>query len=187
MKSPFAFIARPVKGRRYNNTKEIAGIDLIISTDQENHNFSNRQAEVVEVPIGYKGPIKEGDILLVHHNVFKYYNDIKGKVQSGQSFFKDDLFLIDTEQFYMYKNEDGWNAYDRYCFVKPVDVEESYIYKPISNEPLVGIMKYPNEYLTGQGVKKGDRVSFQPESEYEFDVSGETLYRIYDHQITILL
>jgi hypothetical protein len=41
----------------------------------------------------------------------------------------------------MYKNKNGWNAYDRYCFVEPAEVEDSYIYKPISKEPLLGIMK----------------------------------------------
>ena len=72
MKSPFSFIAKPVKGKRYNNTKNIGGIDFIISTSQEDHKFSNREAEVIECPINYDGPIKAGDTLLVHHNVFKY-------------------------------------------------------------------------------------------------------------------
>jgi len=48
-------------------------------------------------------------------------------------------------------------------------------------------MKYPNEYLLSRGVKAGDTVCFTPESEYEFIVDEETLYRIYDHQITIKL
>ena len=47
MKSPFAFIVKPVKGKRYNNTKEIGGIEFIISTSQEDHKFSNREAEVI--------------------------------------------------------------------------------------------------------------------------------------------
>jgi co-chaperonin GroES (HSP10) len=62
---------------------------------------------------------------------------------------------------------------------------ESYISKPFSEEQLMGIMKYPNEYLTSQGVKAGDSVVFSPDSEYEFNVDGEKLYRMYDHQITI--
>jgi len=187
MKSPFAFIVKPLEGRRYNNTKKIGGIDLIISTSQEDHKFSNREAEVIELPLGYNGPIEIGNILLVHHNVFKYYNDIKGAQKSGKSWFKDDLFFVKNEQFYMYKNENGWNAYDRYCFVKPADVEDSYLYKNISNEPLVGIIKYPNEYLKSFGITSGDKISYKPESEYEFVVDDETLYRIFDHQITMVL
>ena len=170
MKSPFSFIAKPVKGRRYNNTKEIAGLDIITSTSQEDFKFSNREAEVVETPLGYKGPIKVGDILLVHHNVFKYYYDMKGKQRSGKSFFKDDLFFIDEEQYYMYKRDGQWTPVKRYCFVEPVDVEDSYIFKPLS-----------------EGVKNGDRITFQPDSEYEFTVDGEKLYRMFDHQITMVL
>ena len=187
MRSPFYFIAKPVNGKRYDNTKEIGGIDFIVSTSEEDHKFSNRFAEVVELPLGYKGPIKQGDTLLVHHNVFKFYNDMRGRQKSGKSFFKDDLFFIETEQFYMYKQGSMWNAYDRFCFVKPIPTTQSYIKKPFSEEPLMGIMRYPNEYLLERGIKEGDMVCFSPDSEYEFTVDDEKLYRMYDHQITIKL
>lgn len=187
MKSPFYFIAKPVNGKRYDNTKDIGGVEFIVSTSEEDHKFSNRFAEVVELPLGYKGPIKEGDTLLVHHNVFKYYNDMRGRQKSGKSFFKDDLFFIETEQFFMYKQDNKWNAYDRFCFVKPIPTTQSYIKKPFTNEPLVGLMKYPNEYLLERGIKEGDMVCFSPDSEYEFTVDDEKLYRMYDHQITIKL
>ena len=48
-------------------------------------------------------------------------------------------------------------------------------------------MKYPNKYLLGKGVKAGDRISFKPDSEYEFTVDCEKLYRMYDHQITMFV
>ena len=48
-------------------------------------------------------------------------------------------------------------------------------------------MKYPNDYLVSQGVKAGDHVVFSPDSEYEFNIDGEKLYRIHDHQITVRL
>jgi hypothetical protein len=178
-------MVKPLEGKRYNNTKNIGGIEFIVSTSEEDHKFSNRYAEVVETPLGYTGPITPGDILLVHHNVFKFYNDIKGNRKSGKSFFKEDIFFIEPEQFFMYKKGDIWYSYDKYCFVKPIPAIDSYIKKPFSQEPLMGIMRYPNEYLLSQGVKEGDIVCFSPESEYEFTVEEEKLYRIYDHQITI--
>jgi hypothetical protein len=67
MKSPYMFIVRPQDGKRYANIND----GLIVSASQEDHRFSNRVAEVVEVPINYDGPIKTGNLLLVHHNVFK--------------------------------------------------------------------------------------------------------------------
>ena len=48
-------------------------------------------------------------------------------------------------------------------------------------------MKYSNDYLKSKGVSKGTKVSFKPDSEYEFEVEGEKLYRMYDHQITLTL
>ena len=187
MKSPFYFIVRPLDGKRYNNTKQIGGVDFITSSSEEDYKFSNRMAVVVETPLNYTGKIKTGDILLVHHNVFKYYNDMKGRQKSGKSFFMNDLFFVDNEQFFLYKKDSEWISHDRYCFVKPVEKEESFISKLGTEEPLVGIMKYPNKYLSSQGVNKGDKISFKPESEYEFMVDDEKLYRMYDHQITIKL
>jgi hypothetical protein len=184
MQSPFDFI---VTGKRYNNTKDIGGIDFIINTSEEDHRFSNRYAEVVEVPHKYDGPVKKGDTLLVHHNVFKFYNDIKGNRKSGRSFFRDDTFFVEPDQFYMYKRGDVWHTHGRFCFVKPMPATESYIKKPFTNEPLMGVMAYPNDYLLTQGVKEGDTVCFKPDSEYEFDVDGEKLYRIFDHQITMVV
>jgi len=187
MRSPFYFIAKPINGKRYDNTRDLGGIEFIVSTSEEDHKFSNRYAEVVELPLGYLGPISPGDILLVHHNVFKYYNDMKGRQKSGKSFFRDDSFFIEPDQFFMYKKGSTWNAYDRYCFVKPIPATDCYIKKPFSEEPLMGLMKYPNEYLISKGVNEGDLVCFTPDSDYEFTVDGEKLYRVFDHQITIKL
>ena len=87
----------------------------------------------------------------------------------------------------MYKQKGEWFCHDRYCFVKPVEKQESYLVKNHKEEPLVGTMKYLNDYLLKQKVNKGDKIIFQPESEYEFVVDGEKLYRMYDHQITVVL
>ena len=99
MRSPYNFIVKPNKGRRYDNVKEVGGIDLIVSSSQEDHTVSNRYATVVETPIGYDGEIQKGDTLLVHHNVFKYYYDMKGRQKSGKSYFMDDLFLATSCSF----------------------------------------------------------------------------------------
>lgn len=187
MQSPFDFIVKPVNGERYNNTKNIGGMEFIVNTSEEDHNFSNRHAEVVEVPRGYDGPIQQGDTLLVHHNVFKFYNDMKGRRKSGRAFFRNDQFFIEPDQFYLYRRDNVWHTYDRYCFVKPIPATDSYIMKPFTNEPLMGEMLYPNDYLSRQGVRAGDRVCFKPDSEYEFTIDGEKVYRMYDHQITMVL
>ncbi|NDH17925.1 MAG: hypothetical protein EBY51_00845 [Actinobacteria bacterium] len=91
---------------------------------------------------------------------------MKGRRQSGRSFLKDDLFLVDFDQFYMWRSlTSGWHPHDRYCFVQPVPPEESIIFKPLTEEPLVGIMRFPNDYLLSQGIESGDMVTFKPDSD----------------------
>ena len=187
MKSPHYFIVKPLKGRRYDNIKNIGGIDFYTSVSQEDHNASNRFAEVVSCPLNYSGEIEAGDILLVHHNVFKIYYDMKGREKSGRSFFKDNLFFIDYDQFYMYCKNEIWKTHSKYCFIKPVSVRESIIMKPVEEEPLVGVVKYTNPILTKLGVKKNDEVVFEPECEYPFYINGEKLYRMFWNNITMVL
>jgi hypothetical protein len=112
---------------------------------------------------------------------------MKGRRQSGRSFFKDDLFFIEDEQFYMYKKNGKWKAHGRNCFVKPSAVKKSFIDKPGEYEPLIGTVKYINEELIKLGVKEGDEISFQPESEYEFRVDDEILYRMFTNNITFIV
>ena len=112
---------------------------------------------------------------------------MKGRQKSSKSYFMDDMFFIENDQFFMFKQDDVWHCHDRYCFVKPIPKEDSFIMKLGTEEPLVGEIKYPNDYLKSKGVKQGDRVCFKPESEYEFTVDDEKLYRMYDHQITLIL
>jgi hypothetical protein len=87
----------------------------------------------------------------------------------------------------MYNHDNQWFSHDRYCFVKPIEVQKSFMFKRGNEEPLMGEMVYANSYLKNQGVGKGSQVSFQPDSEYEFEVDGEKLYRMFDHQITLKL
>ena len=187
MQSPFYFIVKPVGRKRYSNTKDISGVEVVVSTSEEDHRFSNRYAEVIETPARYSGPVRPGDTLLVHHNAFKFYNDMKGRRKSGKSFFREDVFLIEPDQFFMYFSDGEWHAYDKYCFIRPVPADNSSILKGVTFEPLMGEMVYPNKFISDSGIKPGDRVCFAPETEYEFIVDGEPLYRIMDQHITIKL
>tara|TARA_R100000935_G_C2798594_1_gene149379 strand:- start:437 stop:1000 length:564 start_codon:yes stop_codon:yes gene_type:complete len=187
MKSPYSFIVKPFDNKRYNNTVNIAGVDFITSTSEENHKASNRFAEVIELPINYKGEVKKGDTLVVHHNVFKFYNDMYGRRTSGKSFFRENLFFIDPDQFYLFKSNDEWRGYDKYCFIKPIAIKDSFVSKSGSVEPLMGEIRYINKQLEDLGLKVGDEISFQPESEYEFIIDDEVLYRMFTNNITLKL
>ena len=112
---------------------------------------------------------------------------MKGRQKSGKSFLKDNLFFVDDEQFFLYKQNEKWYSHNKFCFVKPLKKQESIIYKNTEFEPLMGHIKYINEELISYGVKKGDKVTYKPDTEYEFTVDGEKLYRIYSQSITAIL
>ena len=188
MQSPHYFIVKRLKGKRYDNTKSYGDKELIISVSEEDHTVANRFAKVINLPIGYTGDISIGDTVLVHHNVFKYYNDIYGRQKSGRSWLKDDLFLVDEFQFFLYKKNNEWKAYDKYCFVKPIAKKQSYIIgSGVNKEPLQGELVYINNQLKDLGLSVGDTVCFEPHSEYSFNIDGQDLYRMFTQNITIKL
>jgi len=188
MKSPFYFIVKPHKGKRYDNIKVYGDVEFISNSSIESFEHSNRFAEVVATPVGYEGEISKGDMLLVHHNVFKFYYDMKGREKSGRSFFKDDLFFVDEEQFYLYKSgEAQWKAHSKYCFIKPAEEQEYYLSKGGNEEPLMGTIKYINQELLNLGLKVGDKVCYEPDTEYEFTVYGEKLYRMYTNNLAVVV
>jgi hypothetical protein len=186
MRSPDQFIVKPIDEKRYADTIDIAGIDFIVTSDQEDAKNSNREAVVHSLPLRYDGPIEVGDHLLVHHNVFKFYYDMKGRQRNGKSYFRDGLFFIDDQQFFMWRKPDGdWQSVGDSCFLAPVPERETWLTKFSGSEPLLGQVRYSNESLRVAGVKEGDIVFHQPECEYEFRVSGEVLYRMFTRNITI--
>jgi co-chaperonin GroES (HSP10) len=52
---------------------------------------------------------------------------------------------------------------------------------------LHGVIKYSNKQLEQLGVNEGDEVCFTPNSEYEFYVDEEKLYRMFTNNIALTL
>ena len=176
MKSVHDFVVTP-KGERYNNTKKLDGGELILNTEIYNHEYVNREATVVSTPIVGHADIKAGDTVLVHHNVFRRWNDVKGVEKNSRSYFNESTYFISEDQIFLYKRKDKWVAPKGYCFVIPLKTIDQF--NTESEKPLQGIVKYSDGT-----VKVGDLVGFRPSSEYEFIVDGERLYRILSNFIT---
>ena len=177
MKSVYNFVVTPV-GQRYNNTKKVGDSELIINTEVFNHQHVNRIARVISTPTVGETDIKPGDEVIVHHNVLRRWHDVKGRERNSKAYFNEDTYLISTDQIFLYKNKEKWQAPNGYCFVKPVKAVDQF--NTDSERPLVGIVKYSDKT-----VDVGDLVGFRPSSEYEFVVEGERLYRILSNFITI--
>ena len=177
MKSVYNFVVTP-KGERYNNKKKVDGGELILNTEIFNHQFINRTAIVKSIPIIGDTDIKPGDTVIVHHNVFRRWYNVKGIEKNSRSYFNESTYMISKDQIFLYKRNDKWTAPKGYCFVKPLKAIDQFNIE--SEKPLQGIVKYSDGT-----VKVNDLVGFRPSSEYEFVIEGERLYRVLSNFITI--
>jgi hypothetical protein len=177
MKSVYNFVVTP-KGKRYNNTKKVGDSELIINTEIFNHQYVNREAIVISTPIVGDTDIKAGDTIIVHHNVFRRWHDIKGLERNSKSYFNEDTYFINKNQIFLYKRNKKWIAPKGYCFVKPLKAIDKFNVE--QEKPLQGIIKYSDGT-----VNVGDLVGVRPNSKYEFIVDGERLYRVLSNFITI--
>jgi len=177
MKSVYNFVVTP-KGGRYNNTKKVGDSELILNTEIFNHQYVNREARVISTPIIGDTDIKPGDIVIVHHNVFRRWHNVKGVEKNSKCYFNENTYFINHDQIFLYKRNNKWKAPKGYCFVKPLKAIDQFNIE--SEKPLQGIVKYSDNT-----VEVGDIVGFTPNSEYEFIVDGERLYRVLSNFITI--
>ena len=181
MRSIFDFVVEPV-GNRYNNTKNIDGVDLILNTQIFTHQSVNRLAIVKSLPITGDTNISIGDQVIVHHNVFRRYHDVRGVEKNGKSYIDDNNYLCSFDQIFLYKNKNEWKAPKGYSFVKPI--ESNNIFNLNKELPSIGVVKYLDENFDSQ-IQQGDLVGFTPGSEYEFIVDDERLYRVRSQSLTI--
>ena len=177
MKSVYNFVVTP-KGERYNNTKKLDGGELILNTEIYNHQFVNRIAKVISVPIIGDTDIQPGDEIIIHHNVFRRWHNVRGIEKNSRSYFNESTYMISSDQIFLYKRDDKWIAPKGYCFVIPLKAVDQFNIE--SEKPLQGIVKYSDGT-----VKVNELVGFRPSSEYEFIVDGERLYRVLSNFITI--
>ena len=139
MKAPFDFVIEP-KGERYNNSKKVGDKDLILNTEVFNHQFVNREAIVKSVPTAFETDIKPGDTIIVHHNVFRRWHDVKGREKNSRSYFNENTYLVKQDQIFLYKTNNEWKPLDGYCFVQPI--KDRQFLNIEKEERCVGIIKY---------------------------------------------
>jgi len=176
MKAYKDFIVSPI-GERYNNSKKVGEKELILNTEIFNHQFINRLALVLETPILFDTPIEKEDEIILHHNVFRRWHDVKGREKNSRSYWKEDKYFISTDQIFLYKKKD-WMAMPGYSFVQPIVSSNNLTSE--AEKPLVGVIKYSDGTYN-----KNQLVGFTPNSEYEFIIENKRLYRVLNKFITI--
>ena len=181
MNSVYDFIIKPL-GERYNNKVNIDNKELIINSSISDHKFVNRLAKVVSIPLAIKTNIKINDIVIVHHNLFRRYYNMKGESVNGSKYFKDNLYFASESQIYLYNNG-IWNTNKDFCFIKPLQENNEFSVKKVKKN--VGILKYGNSSLEVLGITTGDVVGFKSNREFEFVVDKQLLYCMESNDILI--
>ncbi len=177
MKPVHDFLITP-KGARYKNESESG---LILNTEMQNHNYVNREAIVLSCPIlNSSSGIEPGDTILIHHNIFRRFRDVRGEEKNSRAFFSEDKYFCPLDQIYMVDKGNGWEALPGYTFVQPI--QETRQFKDGKELPLWGIVTHADK--DQPEIKVDDVVSFEPSSEFEFVVDNKKVYRILSYNIT---
>ena len=177
MQSVYNYVVAPL-GDRYNNTKKVGDKELILNTEIFNHQYINREAKVLSIPRLGDSEIQPGDIVTLHHNVFRRWHDVRGKERNSTSFLEEGKYLVTQDQIYLYKRDGDWMCPKGYCFIQPIK-DNSELGTEVE-KPLVGIVKYSDGT-----INEGELVGFRPGSEFEFVVDGQRMYRVLSEFITI--
>ena len=181
MKHLHAYIVSPVNGR-YTNNKKIGEKELILNTTIENHKFVNRKGIIIETPINNSILIKN-DTVIVHHNSFSRFYNVRGEAKDSRNYFDNNNFFVFIDQIFLYKRNNKWFTPPGYCFIKPL--KNNNILSEDKERPLTGVLKHLGSDLRDLNLKDEDIVGFTPNSEYEFLIEGERLYRVPINSISI--
>ena len=143
----------------------------------QNHNYVNRIGVVIAAPLINNTNIKKGDEIIVHHNVFRRFYDIRGKEKNSRSYLEENKYLVNQQQIFAVKKE-RWECLKGFCFVKPL--KEDKMFSMDFEKPGIGIVKY-----TDGSIEKNALVGYKLGFEYDFYIDKEKLYRVPTNQITI--
>lgn len=170
---------------RYDNKVSVGSKELILNTEitERDYLFVNRIGTVINAPINIKTPIESGNEVIVHHNVFRRWYDVRGNERNSGNYIKEDTYTVSEEQIFAYKQNGKWHCPIQYCFVEPLENKD--VWSTDSEQKLIGKLTYTNDYLSSLGLSCGDVVGFTPNSEYEFNIEDKKLYRILSKDITI--
>ena len=177
MKSVYNFVVTPV-GKRYNNVKKVGDKELVLNTEIFNHQYVNRKATVISKPIIGDTDIDVGSDVILHHNVFRRWHNVKGIEKNSKSYFNENTYIVNLDQIFLYKKFWEWKSPKGFCWVKPIKNKDKYANSEVQEN--VGIIKY-----TDGSFEINDLVGFTPISNYEFVIDNELLYRVYTKFITI--
>lgn len=170
----------------YNNEKDLGnGVKIVVNSTIESIEHINRKATVVSAP-DYT-ILKEGDEVIIHHNIFRKRNGLGGALTESNYFIKDNTYFVPLTEVFLYKRDNKWSSLEPYCFIEPIKENDKATKSGIylgsensfeGNKKNRGKVVYGNSQLEEQGVREGDEVVFSSFSEYKFNIDGQLLYKM---------
>lgn len=194
MKATLFFLVRVENS--YNNYVELDnGTQFAINNSIDTVKEINRVGKVIDAPKG--SIVEEGDMLLFHHNICRESWGVKGKKRKSIFSITDDTFYVPATEIFMYmkKGTDKWTAAAPFVFIEPIPAEAKQLSNGLTVEedsykgmkPLVGRVAYANDQLLSKGVKEGDVIAFQQDSEHEYEIKGNLYYKMKNRDILAIL
>lgn len=177
--------------KAYNNEKKIGDVSLVVNSTIESVEHINRIGKVIAAPSFT--PLKEGDSVIIHHNICRLRNGIKGLQVESDYHIENFTYFVPLTEVFMYKREgEEWTALAPYCFVEPIDDQAKMvgsIYIPNDSDNYKGriarqgIMKHANPDLIENGINNGDHIAFSEDSEYEFLIDDKIYYKMSNNDV----
>jgi co-chaperonin GroES (HSP10) len=166
--------------KKFKDTFKMAGKEFYL--ESKFREFENRYCygEVVGVPLKHETPVRVGDILYFHHHVV-----LDARAEIGKN-----LYLVRYSktgghgtQAYAYKRNGQLRLFSDWVFVG-IEKEEGektnsgiILLQPSVKKNIATIL-YESDELDREGIKKGDKVYFANNADYEMELEGETVYRM---------
>lgn len=132
------------------------------------------------MPAANYANLQIGDKVILHHNVFRKWFNVKGHLKDSSNFVKKDTFQANTDMIFAYDRGDGWKSVDGWIFVKPIEKSIEDIWNTGNHETQTGIVKIADEHV-------GEKVFFEEWCEHKYYIDGELLYRMHKDNLLLLL
>jgi len=187
MRAMRQFVVR-IDNKFTNEIKLNSGLSLIVDTKFEPHKHRAFYGVVVELPAKDETPVEIGDKLYFHHSII--FNE--------NYQIAEDLFLVAYDKrggydtlCYAYEHDGVIHTLGDYVFLTPPEkkeeVSESGLFlgfqKKVEDR---GYVKYMNELGDELGIQVGDLVGFTPNSDCDFVINDERLWRMRLQDLTVV-
>lgn len=167
--------------RSYNNTENINGIDYVVNVNIDNVESINRKATVICSP--KESGIYEGNEVIVHHNIMRESVHVSGSLDKGIFYIGNNYYWVPVSEVILQKINNKWETLLDFVFLKPfiqknIDLGSGLIFAPHSRKGMVDLratIAITNKSL--KGVNVNDTIIFSINSEHEFIIDGELMYK----------